>query len=71
MTMEDWVSRLDGFLKFNEHEILQDFGKVSGEVAKSFAESEFERFRILQDELYESDFDLATKKVLRGNLDEI
>ncbi len=57
MTMEDWAKRLDVFLQFNEEEILRDSGKVSAEVAKSFAESEFEKYRVIQDKLFESDFD--------------
>ena len=54
MTMEDWAKRLDIFLEFNEEEILRNKGKV---IAKSFAESEFEKYRIIQDRLYQSDFD--------------
>lgn len=57
MTMEDWAKKLDVFLEFNEEEILNDKGKVSAEIAKSFAESEFEKYRIIQDKLYQSDFD--------------
>ena len=57
MTMEDWASKLNAFLQFNEHEILQDSGKVSAEIAKAFAESEFEKYRIKQDQLFKSDFD--------------
>lgn len=57
MTMEDWARRLDVFLQFNEEEILHNSGKVSAEVAKSFAESEFEKYRLIQDKLFESDFD--------------
>lgn len=57
MTMQDWAKRLDVFLQFNEEEILSDCGKVSAEVAKSFAESEFEKYRLIQDSLFESDFD--------------
>ncbi len=57
MTMEDWADRLNRFLEFNEHEILTDGGRVTHEIAKSFAESEFEKYRIIQDRLYESDFD--------------
>lgn len=60
MTMEDWKARLDRFLKFNEHEILHDKGRVSHEIAKAFAESEFEKYRIVQDRLFESDFDRFT-----------
>ena len=57
MTMQDWAARLNAFLKFNEREILDNPGKVSAEVAKAFAESEFEKYRIVQDRLYRSDFD--------------
>lgn len=57
MTMADWASKLDAFLKFNDAEILQNKGKVTAEIAKSFAESEFEKYRVIQDRLYESDFD--------------
>ena len=57
MTMEDWAKRLDVFLEFNEEEVLKDKGRVSAEIAKSFAESEFEKYRIMQDKLYQSDFD--------------
>jgi hypothetical protein len=57
MTMEDWEERLNGFLKLMDRDILQDAGKVSAEIAKAHAESEFEKYRIIQDRLYESDFD--------------
>ena len=57
MTMADWASKLDAFLKFNDAEILQDKGKVTAAIAKAFAESEFERYRVLQDKNYQSDFD--------------
>lgn len=57
MTMEDWSKKLDVFLQFNEEEILQDKGRISAEIAKSFAESEFEKYRVIQDKLFESDFD--------------
>ena len=57
MTMEDWAAKLDVFLQFNEEEILHDKGRVSAEIAKSFAESEFEKYRVIQDKLFESDFD--------------
>lgn len=66
MTMEDWAVRLNKFLDFNEMEILQDKGKVNAEIAKSFAESEFEKYRIIQDKIFQSDFDLfleATKDI--------
>jgi hypothetical protein len=61
MTMRDWRSRLDGFLKFNEHKILNDKGAVSHEIAKAFAEGEFEKYRVVQDRLFESDFDRLVK----------
>lgn len=57
MTMQDWSQRLNRFLEFNEHEILHDTGRVTHEIAKAFAESEFEKYRIVQDRLFESDFD--------------
>ncbi len=57
MTMQDWSERLNNFLKFMDYDILQDAGKVSAEIAKLHAESEFEKYRIIQDKLYVSDFD--------------
>lgn len=57
MTMEDWKNRLDIFLQFNERDILDNLGKVSHKVAESFALSEFEKYRVVQDRLFESDFD--------------
>jgi hypothetical protein len=57
MTMEDWKNRLDRFLQFNEHDILHDKGRVSHEIARAFAESEFEKYRVVQDRLFESEFD--------------
>ena len=64
MTMEDWAKKLNAFLQFNERDILDNPGKVSREVAKAFAESEFEKYRIGQDRLFESDFDRHIKKLL-------
>lgn len=61
MTMEDWEKRLNGFLTLWDREVLQDAGKVSAALAKTHAESEFEKFRITQDRLYESDFDQFLK----------
>jgi hypothetical protein len=63
MTMEDWSKRLDGFLQFTERDILADSGKVSAEAAKTHAESEFEKYRIVQDRLFESDFDKMIKQI--------
>lgn len=57
MSMEDWAKRLDGFLEFNGRELLIGPGKISAEQAKLHAETEFEKYRIIQDRLYESDFD--------------
>ena len=57
MTMQDWSQKLNRFLEFNEHEILHDTGRVTHEIAKAFAESEFEKYRVVQDRLFESDFD--------------
>lgn len=69
MTMEDWAVRLDRFLEFNEHEILQDSGRVTHEIAKSFAESQFEKYRIVQDTLFQSDFDRFLE--LAENVDKL
>ncbi len=63
MYMKDWVNRLDAFLKFNEREVLTDAGNVSHEVALALAETEFEKYRIAQDKLIESDFDIEIKKL--------
>lgn len=66
MTMADWAVRLDAFLQFNQRDVLDDFGKVSMEVAKSFALSEFEQYRVVQDRLFQSDFD----KLLIDSIDK-
>lgn len=63
MTMQDWETRLAGFLKLWDREILQDAGKVTAEIAKAHAESEFEKYRIIQDRLFESDFDRMMKEL--------
>ncbi len=57
MYMKDWAARLDAFLQFNEEDVLQDKGKVTAAIAKAFAENEFEKYRVLQDRTYQSDFD--------------
>lgn len=57
MTMADWATRIDAFIRAIDRKVLQDSGKVSRELAKEFAETEFEKYRIAQDRLYESDFD--------------
>lgn len=66
MKMTDWVKKLDAFLQFNDYNILNDAGKISHEVAQKLAKEEYEKFRILQDKTFESDFDKETKKYLEG-----
>lgn len=62
MSMEDWAKRLDGFLEFNGNEILTGPGKISAEQAKLHAESEYEKYRIVQDRIFQSDFDRFLKE---------
>lgn len=57
MTMEDWAKRLDLFLMADDREVLQDAGKITAEIAKAKAETEFEKYRVVQDRLFMSDFD--------------
>ena len=57
MTMEDWAKRIDKFLDATDREILQDAGSITAEYAKEYAETEFERYRVIQDRLFRSDFD--------------
>jgi len=64
MNMKDWAEKLNAFLQFNEHDILQHSGTISHELAKEFAENEYEKYRVIQDRLYESDFDKEMKKLL-------
>lgn len=63
MSMEDWAKRLDGFLEFNGNEILTGPGKISHEKAKLHAETEYEKYRLIQDRLFESDFDRVVKQI--------
>jgi len=63
MTMADWAEKLDAFLQFNQRDLLDHPGKVTAEIAKAFAESEFEKYRIVQDRLFESDFDRMIKEL--------
>lgn len=63
MTMEDWAKRLDMFLEFDDRAVLQDSGKITAQIAKEHAESEFEKYRIIQDRLFESDFDKMIKGI--------
>ena len=68
MTMQDWEARLNRFIEATDREVLQDAGKVTAEIAKAHAESEFEKYRIVQDRLFESDFDRLLKKIESGGL---
>ena len=63
MKMADWIQKLDAFLQFNEYEILQDLGKVSRVVAEKLAHQEYEKFRVVQDRNFESDFDKSIKNL--------
>jgi len=64
MKMSNWVEKLDAFLQFNEYDLLQNAGKVSSAVAKQLAHDEYEKFRVLQDHNFESDFDKSIKKLI-------
>ena len=64
MTMEDWAKRIDKFLNVTDRPILTDAGKVMAEYAKEFAETEFEKYRVIQDRLFKSDFDRLNDKDL-------
>ncbi len=68
MSMEDWAKRLDMFMEFNERDVLNDAGAISAEIAKQHAESEFEKYLIVQDQLFESDFDKEVMKQLENLL---
>jgi hypothetical protein len=63
MKMTDWISKLDAFLQFNEYQILKDGGKIKHDVAKKLAEDEYEKFRVTQDKVFESDFERELKKI--------
>lgn len=63
MTMEDWANRLDAFLEMDDRRILEDSGKISAKAAKSFAEGEFAKFRVIQDRQFESDLDREVKRL--------
>ncbi len=64
MTMADWIGKLDAFLQFNEKDILTNAGKITAEIAKSFAETEYEKYRVIPDRLMESDFDQHVKRLI-------
>lgn len=61
MTMADWEQRLNRFIEATDRKVLQNAGKITAEIAKAHAESEFEKYRIVQDRLYQSDFDKIIK----------
>ena len=63
MTMQDWETRLNRFFAATDREILQDAGRVTAEIARAHAESEFEKYRVVQDRLFESDFDRLVKQL--------
>lgn len=69
LTMEDWEKRLNGFIEMFEYGLLQDAGKVSAEIAKLHAETEFEKYRVIQDKIFVSDFDKYIKE-LENNIKE-
>ncbi|MEA1916729.1 MAG: virulence RhuM family protein, partial [Campylobacterota bacterium] len=63
MTMKDWSQKLNAFLQFNERDILQNAGKVTAQIAKEFAVSEFEKYKVIQDKSYKSDFDMLLQEL--------
>ncbi|GMU87345.1 MAG: hypothetical protein AMXMBFR48_25860 [Ignavibacteriales bacterium] len=63
MTMKDWIEKLNGFLQFNDYSVLQNAGKISHEIAISLAAGEYDKFRVIQDKSFESDFDKEVKKL--------
>jgi hypothetical protein len=67
MKMQDWIDKLDAFLRFNDYDVLTNAGSISAEVAKNLAASEYEKYRVIQDREYISDFDKAVKKSLNSN----
>lgn len=71
MTMQDWETRLNRFLEATDREVLQDSGKVTAEIAKAHAMSEFEKYRIVQDRVFESDFDRVIKRLESGSEPDI
>ncbi len=71
MTMQDWETRLNRFIEATDRDVLQDVGRVTAEIAKAHAESEFEKYRIVQDRLFESDFDRVIKQIESGSQTDI
>ena len=68
MTMQDWETRLNRFIEATDRKVLQDAGKVTAEIATAHAESEFEKYRVIQDRLFESDFDRLLKRIEVGGM---
>lgn len=66
LKMADWAEKLDGFLQFNDYKVLQDAGKISASIAKVLAKKEYEKFRVVQDQTFESDFDKEVKRISKG-----
>jgi len=64
--MGDWVKRMDDFLKFNEYDLLKNSGSVTAKFAKSFAEKQYEKFRVIQDKNFQSDFDKISSKIIQN-----
>ena len=71
MTMQDWETRLNRFIEATDRDVLQDAGRVTAEIAKAHAESEFEKYRFVQDRLFESDFDRVIKQIESGGQPDI
>ncbi len=67
MSMSEWISKLDAFLNFNDYTVLKDSGKLSHEIAAKMAEDEYEKYRVIQDQLYESDFDKVISRLPKRN----
>ena len=63
MKMVDWVTKLDSFLKFNDYDILTNSGKIAHDVAKNLAEKEYDKFRVIQDKTFKSDFEKEVAKI--------
>lgn len=70
MKMSDWVSKLDVFLQFNDYKVLKDAGKISASIARKLAEQEYQKFRIVQDKTFESDFDKEIKRITKKGKDK-
>jgi len=64
MTINDWSKKLNAFLEFNEHEVLGNAGKVATVIAKEFAIKEYEKYKVIENKNYQSDFDKEMKKIL-------